>query len=298
MSDSDTIDAFLDSSWAERGLAKATLQSYRADLNAYAQWLNQEGQMLLAADSSVLQSYLAAQLRRGLEASSVARNLSAIRLFYRYAKRQGLREDNPCEQILAPKQPRHLPSVLSEEEIENLLGAPDCTTPAGLRDRAMLELLYACGLRVSELISLQCAQVNLKNAVVRLTGKGEKERLVPFGECAADWLKQYLRDGRPKLLDGHAETEDLFLTQRTGRAMSRQAFWQILRKRAREAGITKPLSPHTLRHTFATHLLNYGADLRVVQMLLGHSDLGTTQIYTHLAHDELKKLHQTHHPRG
>ncbi len=297
MSDGSTIDAFLDSSWAERGLAHATLQSYRTDLEAYARWLEDANNALLTADSSTLQSYLAVRLREDLSASSVARALSAIRTFYRYAKRRGLRTDDPCERVFSPKLPRHLPSVLSEKEVERLLAAPNCETAYGLRDRAMLELMYACGLRVSELVSLQRGQVDLKAAVLRLTGKGAKERLVPFGECATDWLEQYLRDSRPILMKGRASSEDLFVTRR-GRAMSRQAFWQNLRKLARTADIAQPFSPHTLRHAFATHLLNHGADLRVVQMLLGHSDLGTTQIYTHLAHDELKTLHQTHHPRG
>ena len=199
--------------------------------------------------------------------------------------------------MTTPKSARLLPSVLTEQETESLLEAPDVTTVKGLRDRAMLELLYACGLRVSELIALRRDQVNMQTGVLRIIGKGLKERLVPYGECAAHWLERYLQEARPQLMEGRTEQGDLFVT-RSGRAMSRQAFWQTLRQLAKRAGISKPLSPHTLRHTFATHLLNHGADLRVVQMLLGHADLATTQIYTHLAHDELKTMHRTHHPRG
>ncbi len=241
--------------------------------------------------------YLASRLQKGTRASSVARILSAIRLFYRYAKRHALRGDDPCAQVITPKPSRYLPTVLNEQETETLLNTPDVSTPKGLRDRAMLELLYACGLRVSELVSLKQGQINMKTGVLRLVGKGMKERLVPFGECATDWLERYLRESRPLLLEGRPQTEDLFVT-RQGRAMSRQAFWQMLRRMTQKAGITKPLTPHTLRHTFATHLLNHGADLRVVQMLLGHSDLATTQIYTHVAHDKLKNMHRAHHPRG
>ena len=297
MSDADVIDAFLDSSWAEQGLARSTMQAYRSDLSGFSHWLKAKGSDLCAAGGEDIQMYLASRLQKGTRASSVARILSAIRLFYRYAKRHALRGDDPCAQVIPPKPSRYLPTVLNEQETETLLSTPDVGTPKGLRDRAMLELLYACGLRVSELVSLRQGQINMKTGVLRLVGKGMKERLVPFGECAADWLERYLRESRPLLLEGRPQTEDLFVT-RQGRAMSRQAFWQMLRRTTQKAGITKPLTPHTLRHTFATHLLNHGADLRVVQMLLGHSDLATTQIYTHVAHDKLKNMHRAHHPRG
>ena len=297
MSETDIIDAFLDSSWAEQGLARATMQAYRSDLTGFSRWLDSKKKSLCAADGTDIQFYLRSRLQENIKPSSVARILSAIRLFYRYAKRNALCGDNPCEQVTTPKPSRYLPSVLSEQEIETLLDTPDVNASKGLRNRAMLELLYACGLRVSELVSLKQGQINLRTGVLRLVGKGQKERLVPFGECAADWLERYLKDARPVLMEGHPRTEDLFVT-RQGHAMTRQAFWQMLRQVARKAGITKPLTPHTLRHTFATHLLNHGADLRVVQMLLGHSDLATTQIYTHVAHDELKSMHRAHHPRG
>ncbi len=297
MHDSDAIDAFLDGSWAEQGLARATLQAYRSDLQGFSRWLQACGADLITMDGGVIQQYLASRLQDGTKASSVARILSAVRLFCNYAQRHAWRCDDPCEQVMPPRPSRLLPAVLSEREMEDLLEAPDTGKPKGVRDRAMLELLYACGLRVSELIALRHDQVNLKADVLRLTGKGGKERLVPFGECAAQWLERYLREARPKLMQGCAETGDLFVTRR-GQAMSRQGFWFVLRQLARRVGIAKPLSPHTLRHTFATHLLNHGADLRVVQMLLGHSDLSTTQIYTHVAHDDLKNLHRAHHPRG
>lgn len=298
MPDADVIDAFLDHRWAERGLSRATLAAYRSDLAGLARWLGRRGADLLTADAAALQEYLAHRLQGRVRASSAARMLSAFRSFYGYALQHALCERDPCAQVAAPKRGRPLPEVLTEDEMERLLRAPDAGDPRGLRDRAMLELLYASGLRVSELVALQLAQVNRRAGVLRLSGKGGKERMVPFGECAAGWLERYLADARGALLgEGAAAVEDLFVTRR-GRGMSRQAFWQLLRRHARRAGIRKTLSPHVLRHTFATHLLNHGADLRVVQMLLGHGDLSTTQIYTHLARDELKTLHRTHHPRG
>ena len=299
MPDADVIDAFLDHRWAERGLSRATLQAYRSDLSGLARWLGRRGGDLLTADPAALQEYLAHCLQERIRASSVARMLSAFRSFYRYALQHALCERDPCAQVAAPKRDRPLPEVLTEDEVERLLQAPDTARPRGLRDRAMLELLYASGLRVGELVALQHAQVNRRASVLRLSGKGGKERMVPFGECAAGWLERYLAEARAALLGDAAggAVEDLFVTRR-GRAMTRQAFWQLLRRYARQAGIRKTLSPHVLRHTFATHLLNHGADLRVVQMLLGHGDLSTTQIYTHLARDELKTLHRTHHPRG
>ncbi len=297
MSDVESIDAFLDSSWAEQGLARATMAAYRSDLKAFSKWLAEQGRNLCTADGGDIQVYLASRLEKGMQSSSVARILSAIRLFYRYAKRYALRGDDPCTQVNAPKPSRYLPSVLNEQEMETLLNTPDPGTPKGLRDRAMLELLYACGLRVSELVTLKQGQISMETGVLRLVGKGMKERLVPVGEHATDWVVRYLRESRPALLKDRPRTEDLFVT-RQGRAMTRQAFWQNLRQLTRKAGISKPLTPHTLRHTFATHLLNNGADLRVVQMLLGHTDLATTQIYTHVAHDKLKDMHRAHHPRG
>ena len=298
MPDADVIDAFLDHRWAERGLSRATLDAYRSDLAGLARWLGRRGAGLLTADAAALQEYLAHRLRGRVRASSAARMLSAFRAFYGYALQHALCERDPCAQVAAPKRGRPLPAVLTEDEMERLLRAPDAGDPRGLRDRAMLELLYASGLRVSELVALQLAQVNRRAGVLRLSGKGGKERMVPFGECAAGWLERYLKEARGALLGADAgAAEDLFVTRR-GRGMTRQAFWQLLRRYARRAGIGKTLSPHVLRHTFATHLLNHGADLRVVQMLLGHGDLSTTQIYTHLARDELKALHRTHHPRG
>ena len=298
MPDADVIDAFLDHRWAERGLSRATLQAYRSDLSGLARWLGRRGGGLLTADAAALQEYLAHCLQERIRASSVARMLSAFRSFYRYALQHALCERDPSAQVAAPKRDRPLPAVLTEDEVERLLQAPDTACPRGLRDRAMLELLYASGLRVGELVALRHAQVNRRAGVLRLSGKGGKERMVPFGECAAGWLERYLAEARGALLGtAGGAAEDLFVTRR-GRAMTRQAFWQLLRRYARRAGIAKTLSPHVLRHTFATHLLNHGADLRVVQMLLGHGDLSTTQIYTHLARDELKTMHRTHHPRG
>jgi integrase/recombinase XerD len=284
------IDRFLDGLWMERGLSQNTLAAYRQDLTGFSQWLSKKeldkknGNGLLLAQREDLLAYLASRVESGSKPRSTARLLSSLRRFYQHALREGWIQIDPSDRIDAPKVGRPLPKALTEDEIESLINAPDCSTVLGLRDRAMLELLYATGLRVSELIGLRMLQVNLRQGVVRTLGKGNKERLVPMGEIAAQWLENYLQDGRPDLLKGR-ESEHLFLTQR-GASMSRQAF------------IHKALSPHTLRHSFATHLLNHGADLRVVQMLLGHSDLSTTQIYTHVARERLKSLHSEHHPRG
>ena len=298
MSAEDVIDAFLDVRWSERGLARSTLASYRNDLTTYAAWLDRRGDGLLGADAQALRAYIASRMRAGIGASSMARTLSTLRSFYLYAREHDLCKEDPCARVRAPKGARTLPSVLSDSEVERLLEAPDTATPRGLRDRAMLELLYASGLRVSELVSLQCAQLRREAGVVRIVGKGQKERLVPYGEEAAHWLDRYLQEARPELLRGNpACTEDLFVTDRA-RGMTRQAFAQLLDRCARRAGIGRKLSPHMLRHTFATHLLNHGAGLRVVQMLLGHGDLSTTQIYTHVAQERLQQFHGMHHPRG
>jgi len=291
------VERFLDALWMERGLSENTLNAYRADLLATARWLGeQRGLGLAEARALDLMDLLAARAERGSSPRSAARLLSTLRRFYAHLRREGRIGEDPTAPIDAPKLGRPLPAALSEAEVEALLAAPDVDDPIGLRDRTMLEVLYATGLRVSELVGLTGAQINLRQAVVRVVGKGSKERLVPLGEEALAWLERYLREGRPALLEG-AACDALFPSRRR-RAMTRQTFWHAIKRRAREAGIRRPLSPHTLRHSFATHLLNHGADLRVVQMLLGHSDLSTTQIYTHIAKARLKGLHGRHHPRG
>ena len=291
------IERFLDVLWMERGLSGNTLVAYRRDLTGFADYLwQQTGRQLLAARREDLLAYLAERVNTGAKPRTTARLLSSLRRFYQHAVREGWRETDPSDRIDAPKLGRSLPSSLSEDEVEALIDVPTVDTALGLRDRAMLELLYATGLRVSELVDLRLLQINLRQGVVRTLGKGSKERLVPLGETAAEWLETYLQDGRGALLKGR-ECEHLFVTQR-GAAMTRQAFWYLIKRHAQRAGIHKHLSPHTLRHSFATHLLNHGADLRVVQMLLGHSDLSTTQIYTHVAQERLKGLHAQHHPRG
>ncbi len=289
------IEQFLDAMWMERGLSENTLKAYRTDLSGFRQWLLREQQTdLRAVQRADILHYLGK--RQTARASSQARFLSSLRRFYRWLLREKHILNDPTERVDSPKLGRPLPKVLSENEVEALLDAADTTTALGLRDRGMLEVLYACGLRVSELISLQPAQVNLQQGVIRVMGKGSKERLVPLGEEAISWLERYLDESRPDLLAGRV-CDSLFITRR-GEAMSRQAFWYMVKRHARVAGIDKPISPHTLRHAFATHLLNHGADLRVVQMLLGHSDLSTTQIYTHVAQIRLQQLHEKHHPRG
>jgi len=291
------IEAFLDALWVERGLSANSLAAYGSDLRHAARWLRSEaGVGLKAARSRQLQEYLAALSRGGASARTGARRLSALRQFYRHAVREGWIQADPTAEIPTPRLGRPLPHSLSESEVEALLSAPDVETPEGLRDRAMLELLYATGLRVSELVGLRPEQVNLAQGVVRITGKGGKERLVPLGDEAQKWLERFLKGGRAELLQGRS-CAALFPTRR-GAGMTRQAFWYRIRKHARAAGISAHLSPHTLRHAFATHLVNHGADLRVVQLLLGHSDLSTTQIYTHVARARLKRLHARHHPRG
>ena len=295
--DSGLIDEFCDALWLEDGLAQNTLEAYRRDLSQFATWLEaQHRKALISADQADIQSYLGYQFRKKTRATSVARLLSALKRFYRYCLRQGRIRADPTLKIDSPKLPRGLPKSLTEEDVENLLAAPRAEKTLGLRDKAMLETLYASGLRVSELVKLKLGQVSQDMGVVRVVGKGSKERLVPLGEEAIAWIRQYLKEARPELLGGRA-AGDLFVTTR-GAAMTRQMFWHLLRRYAAQAGLKKSISPHTLRHAFATHLLNHGADLRVVQLLLGHSDISTTQIYTHVARERLKQLHARHHPRG
>ena len=288
------IDQFLDALWLERGLSENTLSAYRSDLYSYADWLAAASRDLLQSRPEDILAYLASLT--GKSARTSARRLSSLRRFFQYLAREGRIDHDPCARIAAPRIGRPLPKSLTEEEVESLLNAPDTSTATGLRDRAMLEVLYATGLRVSELVSLQLGQVNLRQGVIRVIGKGNKERLVPLGEEAADWLDKFIRQGRAELLQGQPMAT-LFPSRR-GRMMARQTFWHAVKRYALRAGIAKTLSPHVLRHAFATHLLNHGADLRVVQMLLGHSDISTTQIYTHVAKERLKNLHAEHHPRG
>jgi len=297
MKSSDLIDEFCDALWLEDGLARNTLDSYRRDLVQFRDWLNaQQGKALLAASHADLLGFLAHKVRRRAKASTTSRELSTLKRFYRYALRQGRITADPTLKIDAPKLPRALPKSLTEADVENLLAAPRIEAPLGLRDKTMLETLYASGLRVTELVTLKLPQVSQDMGVVRVMGKGSKERLVPLGEEALAWIRRYLSEARPALLRGKA-SDDLFVTARGG-AMTRQAFWHLLKRYAVQADLNKLISPHTLRHAFATHLLNHGADLRVVQLLLGHSDISTTQIYTHVARERLKQLHAKHHPRG
>ncbi len=291
------IDEFCDALWLEDGLAKNTLDAYRRDLTQLAAWLEkQHDKSLAAADHADLLGYLASKVRARARATTTSRQLSSLKRFYRYCLRQGRIKADPTLNIDSPRLPRSLPKSLTEEDVENLLAAPPVEKTLGLRDKAMLETLYASGLRVSELVALKLGQVSQDMGVVRVVGKGSKERLVPLGEEALAWIQRYLKEARAGLLGGRA-SDDMFVTAR-GAAMTRQMFWQLLRRYALKAGLRKPISPHTLRHAFATHLLNHGADLRVVQLLLGHSDISTTQIYTHVARERLKQLHAKHHPRG
>ncbi|MEZ5632387.1 MAG: site-specific tyrosine recombinase XerD [Burkholderiaceae bacterium] len=293
------VDAFIDALWLEDGLSPNTLAAYRRDLLLYAAWLQAEhGLALPQTQEHHLQAYFAA--RAAGKATSANRRLTVFKRYFRWALREQLLQADPTLRLLTARQPLRVPKTLSEAQVEVLLAAPDTDTPLGLRDRAMLELMYASGLRVSELVTLRTFNVGLAEGVLRVLGKGSKERLVPFGQEAADWLTRYLADGRPALL-GQRQTEDLFITsagRKPGTAMSRVMFWNLVKRYAREAGVHAPLSPHTLRHAFATHLLNHGADLRAVQMLLGHADISTTTIYTHVARERLKTLHAQHHPRG
>jgi integrase/recombinase XerD len=290
------IDRFLDSLWLEKGLADNTRASYRSDLALFNGWLEGRGIELRNAGREAILDHLAWRLENGYQARSTARLLSGLRGFYRYLLREGDIAVDPTLRVELPRVGRPLPKAISETDVEALLAAPDIDDPLGLRDRAMLEVLYACGVRVSELVGLTLEQVSLRQGVLRAFGKGRKERLVPLGEEALAWLERYLREARGTLLAGRP-CDALFPSQR-GEQMTRQTFWHRIKLHARTAGISTSISPHTLRHAFATHLLNHGADLRTVQMLLGHSDLSTTQIYTHIARARLQALHAMHHPRG
>jgi integrase/recombinase XerD len=291
------IDAFCDQVWLQDGLAPSSIASYRRDLVAWSDWLRRRGTTLDAAQRTEVEAFLADQFRSRAKATSIARRLSALRRYYGLQLQQGTLRADPTLRVRAPKLPRRLPKNLTEKEVEALLAAPDPATPLGLRDRAMLETLYATGLRVSELTGLKLAQVSLDMGVVRVLGKGSKERLVPLGEEAIGWIKRYLAEVRAGLA-AEGKSDAMFITARQG-PMTRQAFWLLIKRYAVKAGIPGArLSPHVLRHAFATHLLNHGADLRVVQLLLGHADITTTTIYTHVARERLKALHAQHHPRG
>ena len=293
------VSPFIDSLWLEEGLARNTLDAYRRDLSALATWLAERGQRLTQASEADLQAYFA-ERHAQTRATTANRRLTVFKRYFRWALRERLLDKDPTLRLLTARQPLRVPKTLSEAQVEALLQAPDASTPLGLRDRAMLELLYASGLRVSELVNLKTWHLGLAEGVLRVTGKGNKERLVPFGQVAAEWIGRYMTQGRPDILGGLG-SDDLFVTSRgarAGQAMTRIMFWQLVKKYAAVAGITVPLSPHTLRHAFATHLLNHGADLRAVQMLLGHADISTTTIYTHVARERLKSVVAQHHPRG
>jgi integrase/recombinase XerD len=293
--DTALLDRFGDALWLNDGLARNSIAAYRRDLAQFAVWLGED--RIAGAEKADLQRYLAWQVgEKRAQPRSTGRLVSSLRRFYQYCVREGLRKDDPSVDLESPRLPRSLPKSLSEADVEALLAAPDETATLGLRDRAMLETLYASGLRVSELVGLKTIQVSLDMGVVRILGKGAKERLTPLGEVASDWLQRYQSTARTRLLGGR-KSDAMFVTARGG-AMTRQAFWSLIKRYALKAGIATPVSPHTLRHAFATHLINHGADLRVVQLLLGHADISTTQIYTHVARERLKALHQKHHPRG
>ncbi len=291
------IETFLDALWSERGLSQNTLAAYGRDLKALADWQTKNNRNLIDASNFELLEYITLRIKQGSKSRSIARTISTLRRFFRYQLREGNIQEDPTELIELPKLGKPLPNSLSEANVEALLNAPVISDPIGLRDRAMLELLYATGLRVTELVSLEYKQINLLQGVVRVIGKGNKERLVPMGDEAVSWINNYLNEARSELLKSGGVSNALFVTKR-GSGMTRQAFWYLIKRYAVQAGIKQKLSPHTIRHAFATHLLNYGADLRVVQLLLGHSDLSTTQIYTHIAKSRLQNLHQEHHPRG
>jgi len=294
-----SIDRFIDALWLEEGLSKNTLSAYRRDLNLYVRWLDTQGKSLDQTAESDLQAYFAAR-HSNTKATSANRRLTVFKRYFRWGLREAVVKADPTLKMNPARQALRVPKTLSEAQVEALLNAPDVATTLGLRDRAMIELMYASGLRVSELVQIKTYHLGLTEGVLRTMGKGSKERLVPFGDVAREWLQRYLADGRPALLAGRT-TDDLFITHRgskAGRAMTRMMFWLIVRKYALQAGIHVALSPHTLRHAFATHLLNHGADLRAVQMLLGHADISTTTIYTHVARERLKSIHAEHHPRG
>ena len=295
----EAIDQFCDACWLEDGLSKNSLSAYRRDLTLFANWLELDSECTKSIYQVVeadLTAYMAS--KRDDKASTANRRLTVFKRFYRYALRQHLVEQDPCLKLRAAKQAQRFPKVLSEEQITTLLNTPDTAEALGLRDRTMLELMYASGLRVSEIVSLKTVALGLNEGVVRVVnGKGGKERLVPFGAEAGDWLRRYLQEARTVLLEGKT-CQEVFVGRHTGSGLTRQAFWSIIKRYAQLADIKVPLSPHTLRHAFATHLLNHGADLRVVQLLLGHADISTTQIYTHVARERLKSIHAQHHPRG
>ncbi|MDB5893592.1 MAG: site-specific tyrosine recombinase XerD [Rhodoferax sp.] len=293
------IDSFIDAIWLEEGLARNTLSAYRRDLSLYAEWLAGRQRALDQTVEADLHAYFAAR-HAETRATSANRRLTVLKRYFRWALRERAVQADPTLKLQAARQALRVPKTLTEAQVEALLAAPDTADTLGLRDRTMLELMYASGLRVSELVTLKTFHMSLADGILRVMGKGSKERLVPFGEMAREWLDRYLAEGRPALLAGR-QTDDLFVTHRgskAGSAMSRVMFWMIVRKHAQAAGIHVPLSPHTLRHAFATHLLNHGADLRAVQMLLGHADISTTTIYTHVARERLHALHAKHHPRG
>ncbi|WP_097111931.1 site-specific tyrosine recombinase XerD [Arsukibacterium tuosuense] len=293
--DAELISQFLDQLWLEKDVSPHTLSAYGSDLTLFARFLATEQQQLLNADSQLINQFLAKRYQQQVSPRSSSRMLSSLRRFYRHYHKTGRCATNPVTELVNPKIGRSLPKTLSEQDVEALLQAPDCNELIQFRDKAMLELLYACGLRVTELISLTLQQVSINQGVLRVLGKGSKERLVPMGEDAQDWLSRYLRQARADIVKGDS---NLVFASSRGSQMTRQTFWHRIKFYAKVAGIQAELSPHTLRHAFATHLLNHGADLRVVQMLLGHSDLSTTQIYTHVAQARLQRLHQQHHPRG
>lgn len=290
------LKAFEESLYYQEGLQPLTLQSYLSDLQKLEEYLLEQDSQLEEANPEILQRYIQHKLEENISPRSIARFVSTFKHFYDFLIVSQIREDNPARKLIVPKFSTALPTALSEEDVEALLNSHDVATALGLRDRAMMELLYSCGLRVTELISLTMAQVNLQAGVVRLLGKGNKERLVPIGEIGVEWIEKYLSSARAELSKGKS-SEWLFLSNR-GDRMTRQTFWHVIKKTAQKIGISSTISPHTLRHAFATHLVNHGADLRVVQLLLGHSSLSTTQIYTHIAKERLKSIHQEHHPRG
>ena len=296
MSDADEgiIEAFLDALWMERGLSENTLKAYRADLVHFARFASARRLGLLEVERGHVLDYLVSMI--DASPRTTARRLSALRRFYSHEKRAGMIERDPMDRIDAPRLGRPLPGTLTEREVESLLATPDVSTALGFRDRTMLEVLYAAGLRVSELVELRTSSVSMRRGLVRVVGKGDRERLVPLGEVALDWLDRFVRGPRSEILDGRVS--EVVFPSRRGDAMTRQAFWMLIKRHAARAGIVRPVTPHTLRHAFATHLLNHGADLRVIQLLLGHRDISTTQIYTHIARERLRSLHAEHHPRG
>ena len=294
MSDAATIEGFLDALWMERGLSENTLKAYRSDLDHFARFVNARRIGLLGVERGHVLDYLVSMI--DASPRTTARRLSALRRFYSHQARAGMIDSDPMDRVDAPRLGRPLPESLTEQEVESLLAAPDVATALGMRDRTMIEVLYATGLRVSELVGLENASLGMRQGLVRVTGKGGRERLVPLGEVSLDWLDRFLRGPRSEILNGRLS--DAVFPSRRGAAMSRQAFWLIIKRYSTQAGIVRPVTPHTLRHAFATHLLNNNADLRVIQLLLGHRDISTTQIYTHVARERLRGLHAEHHPRG